>query len=163
MTGHDVFREVERCFNEVCDLPPERREQRLMELMPNNAAVRSEVLELVRADERAASGHGLTPTAVQNQFDAAVSAQRDASAADPESIGDYRIVRRLGAGGMGVVYEAEQPSPRRRVALKVLRPGHFTPELIRRFQFEAEALGRLRHPSIAQVYQAGVTPERDAP
>ncbi len=61
----------------------------------------------------------------------------------------------LGEGGMGTVYEAEQDQPRRRVALKVIKPGMAGPELLRRFDLEAQALGRLQHPGIAQIYEAG--------
>ncbi len=155
MTDPASFHEIERVFYQVCDLPPEARDARLLELLPHNDTLRSEVRALLDADDRAASGRGLTPTAVRGEFDAAVATSH--AHADPTTIGAYQIVRKLGEGGMGVVYEAEQQSPRRRVALKVLRPGLFTPDLIRRFQFEAEALGRLRHPSIAQIYEAGVT------
>jgi tetratricopeptide (TPR) repeat protein len=74
----------------------------------------------------------------------------------PPRIGRYCIVRLLGEGGMGTVYEAEQDNPRRAVALKVIRPGLVSPELLRRFAREAQILGRLHHPGIAQVYDAGV-------
>ncbi|MBK7404358.1 MAG: tetratricopeptide repeat protein [Phycisphaerales bacterium] len=57
---------------------------------------------------------------------------------------------------MGKVYLAEQASPKRTVALKVIRPGWATPALLRRFEHEADVLGRLQHPGIAQVYEAGV-------
>jgi tetratricopeptide (TPR) repeat protein len=57
---------------------------------------------------------------------------------------------------MGVVYEAEQERPRRRVALKIIRPGVSTPAMLRRFEHEYEFLGRLQHDGIAQIYQAGV-------
>ncbi len=73
----------------------------------------------------------------------------------PESIGRYRILRLLGEGGMGAVYEAEQENPHRTVALKVIRAGYADPELVRRFENEAQALGRLHHPGIAQIYEAG--------
>jgi serine/threonine protein kinase/Tfp pilus assembly protein PilF len=64
----------------------------------------------------------------------------------------------LGEGGMGVVYEAEQASPRRRVALKVIRGGHFVDENhIRMFRREAETLARLRHPNIGAIYESGRT------
>jgi WD40 repeat protein/tRNA A-37 threonylcarbamoyl transferase component Bud32 len=69
-------------------------------------------------------------------------------------IGHYRILRQLGEGGMGIVYEAEQAQPRRIVALKVIKPGLATPERLRRFAHESEALGRLQHPGIAQIYEA---------
>jgi len=73
----------------------------------------------------------------------------------PDRIGRYRIIRRIGHGGMGVVYEAEQDEPRRRVAIKVLRQGSPSPAMIRRFRHEAQALGHLRHPGIAQIFEAG--------
>ncbi|QDU83416.1 Serine/threonine-protein kinase PrkC [Planctomycetes bacterium Pla163] len=73
----------------------------------------------------------------------------------PETIGAYRVIDRIGAGGMGVVYEAEQSSPRRRVALKLIHPGHLTTERVQRFEREARILARLSHPGIAQVYEAG--------
>lgn len=73
----------------------------------------------------------------------------------PESIGPYRIIDRLGEGGMGVVYEAEQEQPRRRVALKVINAGPARASARRRFEHEAEALARLSDPAIAQVYEAG--------
>ena len=70
-------------------------------------------------------------------------------------IGRYRIIRLLGEGGMGSVYEAEQDQPRRRVALKVIKAAWASPELFRRFEQESQTLGRLQHPGIAQIYEAG--------
>jgi len=70
-------------------------------------------------------------------------------------IGRYRLVRVLGEGGMGTVYEAVQDHPHRTVALKVVRGGQLSPRLARRFELEAELLGRLQHPGIAQIYEAG--------
>ncbi|MHC4217880.1 MAG: tetratricopeptide repeat protein [Planctomycetota bacterium] len=74
-------------------------------------------------------------------------------------IGHYTIRRVIAAGGMGVVYEAEQEQPHRTVALKVLRHGMGSRAMTRRFQQESEVLGRLRHPGIAQVYDAGTVDE----
>jgi eukaryotic-like serine/threonine-protein kinase len=72
------------------------------------------------------------------------------------TIGDYRIVRTIGEGGMGVVYEAEQSQPRRAVALKVMRAGlQLDEQHVRLFRREAEALARLRHRGIAAIYEAG--------
>lgn len=75
----------------------------------------------------------------------------------PERIARYRVVRLIGEGGMGAVYEAEQEHPRRTVALKVIKAGSASPALLRRFEQEAEALGRLQHPGIAQIYEAGTS------
>lgn len=71
-------------------------------------------------------------------------------------VGPFLVQRVLGAGGMGTVYAAEQDQPRRQVALKVLSLGLRSPAAVRRFQWEAEVLARLRHPGIAQVYAVGV-------
>src|SRR5271170_5208106 len=73
----------------------------------------------------------------------------------PETIGHYRILRLVGEGGMGSVYLAEQENPHGIVALKVIKPGFANAEMLRRFEQEANALGRLQHPGIAQIYEAG--------
>jgi WD40 repeat protein/serine/threonine protein kinase len=75
--------------------------------------------------------------------------------------GQYRILRVIGEGGMGVVYEAEQAIPRRNVALKAIRSPFASRQMLRRFEQEAHILGRLHHPGIAQIYEAGAAaPER---
>lgn len=73
----------------------------------------------------------------------------------PAAIGRYRILGVLGEGGMGTVYEAETTNPHRRVALKVIRRDYVSADLARRFARESEALARLQHPGIAQVFEAG--------
>ncbi len=73
----------------------------------------------------------------------------------PASIGRYTIVRELGTGGMGVVYEASQQFPARHVALKIVRGASPSPVMMRRFAHEADALAMLQHPGIAQLYEAG--------
>ncbi len=75
----------------------------------------------------------------------------------PERIGCYRIVGVLGSGGMGIVYEAEQERPSRRVALKVIRPELITKTVLRRFELESEVLARLDHPGIARIFESGTT------
>jgi tetratricopeptide (TPR) repeat protein/predicted Ser/Thr protein kinase len=87
-------------------------------------------------------------------IDAGIASTGDAAAL-PSVIGRYRILRLLGEGGMGVVYEAEQEQPRRRVALKVIKSGLGDAKMVRRFHQELAALGRLQHPGIAQIYEAG--------
>jgi WD40 repeat protein/serine/threonine protein kinase len=75
---------------------------------------------------------------------------------EPEQLGDFRLLREIGKGGMGIVYEAEQLSLRRRVALKVLpRSAMLDPRQRRRFHNEAEAAASLQHPHIVPVYAVG--------
>ncbi|MGH7245031.1 MAG: protein kinase domain-containing protein [Phycisphaerales bacterium] len=81
----------------------------------------------------------------------------------PESIGQFRIVRLIGEGGMGSVYEAAQSKPERRVAVKVLRPGMLAREAMKRFEREAEMLAKLHHPGIAQIYESGSFGPPDRP
>ncbi|MEZ6015428.1 MAG: SUMF1/EgtB/PvdO family nonheme iron enzyme [Planctomycetota bacterium] len=78
----------------------------------------------------------------------------------PAAIGPYRILEALGEGGMGTVYLAEQREPvRRRVALKLIKLGMDTREVIGRFHAERQALACMNHPNIAKVLEAGTTPE----
>lgn len=72
-----------------------------------------------------------------------------------DRIGHYKIIRVIGEGGMGIVYEAEQDSPKRRVALKIIRSGLASSRHLRRFEFESDVLGQLDHPGIATIYEAG--------
>ena len=71
------------------------------------------------------------------------------------------MIREIGRGGMGVVYECEQPSPRRRVAIKLVDALRYSTALERRFAAEAELQGRLQHPGIAQIYEAGAADVAD--
>ena len=75
----------------------------------------------------------------------------------PSQIGTYRIIREIGRGGMGAVYEALQAQPQRRVALKLIRADQMSDELLRRFAVEVQALGRLGHVGIARIYEGGTT------
>ena len=73
----------------------------------------------------------------------------------PERIGNYSIRRLIASGGMGTVYEALQEQPRRTVAVKIMKAGMFSEAGLHRFEYEAQLLARLRHPGVAQVYEAG--------
>lgn len=82
---------------------------------------------------------------------------------NPEQIGPYRIIRVLGEGGMGVVYEAAETGPvRRHVALKIVRAGLRSDEIKARFDAERQALALMDHSGIATVFQAGETVDGDA-
>jgi len=82
------------------------------------------------------------------------------SPSQPAEIGPYRLLDTLGEGGMGIVYAAEQRQPFfRRVALKVIKVGMDTNEVLARFEAERQALALLDHPNIAKVLDAGSTPE----
>jgi serine/threonine protein kinase len=99
--------------------------------------------------------HGGDPLDRPAAFDFAAAAHAQPHSM-PEQIGPYRILRMIGEGGMGVVYEAEQQRPHRRVALKVIRPGFMSAGMMRRFEYEADVLARLEHNGIARIYEAGI-------
>src|SRR5262245_45563266 len=77
-----------------------------------------------------------------------------------ETIGPYRLIQKVGSGGMGDVWLAEQTRPvKRRVAIKVIKAGMDTARVVARFEAERQALAVMSHPAIAQVFDAGATPE----
>ena len=115
--------------------------------------------ELVRLLDAAGEGRGdaFDATAIEGRgpLVATPAPDRPDEAPLPERIGPFRVLRLLGRGGMGVVYEAEQDEPRRRVALKLVHAGLAYGERLRRFRLEADVLARLQHPGIAQVHATG--------
>ncbi|HXE54235.1 MAG TPA: serine/threonine-protein kinase, partial [Tepidisphaeraceae bacterium] len=93
-----------------------------------------------------------------NQTAEAPPSKRRSLRDHPEHIGPYRIIEVIGEGGMGVVYKAEQREPvRRLVALKVIKLGMDTREVVARFEVERQALALMSHPNVAKVFEAGVT------
>ncbi|QDU68175.1 protein kinase domain-containing protein [Engelhardtia mirabilis] len=153
MTAGDSrkFEAALEAFNDLCDLAPDDLERRLEELDNADPVLRAEVEALLRADRRTA--HPLDRRAVDLLPE--LGASSAGSARQPHRIGEYEILGVLGLGGMGVVYEAQQESPRRRVALKLIRPGLLTQDRLRRFEHEASVLASLSHPGIAQIFAAG--------
>jgi eukaryotic-like serine/threonine-protein kinase len=77
-------------------------------------------------------------------------------------IGRYRIKGLIASGGMGAVYLAVQEQPKRTVAVKVIRAGLASPAALRRFEYESQVLARMRHPGIAQIYEAGTYASEEA-
>ena len=152
-----VRRQAEDIFKAVLECRPERRGALADRLCTPGSAVRAE-LDSLLAHHEAASSFMERPLAitVASERRWASGAERDTPPPGmPARIGSYRILGALGEGGMGVVYRAEQESPHRIVALKVIRPGLASRSILRRFEHEAQVLGRLQHPGIAQVYEAG--------
>jgi WD40 repeat protein/predicted Ser/Thr protein kinase len=159
----DQRRRVELLFDQLYPIAPAERGARLDSECSDDPNIRRELEELLDAADRSSSAWGTSVWADAGLVQQSRLALLDAIALEPGTpIGDYRIVRALpdGRGGMGVVYEADQENPRRRVALKLVRPGLLSPAILRRFEFEAAILGRLEHPGIARIYQAGLTTTR---
>ena len=130
-----------RVFEAALRAAPEERERVVEEACGSDPRLRDDVRSLL-AHHAGATGF-LAGPALSTELDGELLLR---------TLGRYRILGRLGAGGMGVVYLAEQDNPRRKVALKVLRPGAGGSSA--RFAHEAELLGRLQHPGIAQIHEA---------
>ncbi len=101
------------------------------------------------------SQEGKRVSAAQDALAASIARQREAATSGERRIGDYRIVREIGRGGMGIVYEAEELGLKRRVALKLLPEHHSTdPERVERFVREAQSLARVGGPHVVTIYAA---------
>ncbi len=117
-----------------------------------DAALRGEVERLLRASGRV--GGFLEGAAVD------VVATQDAAVSESAGtiIGNYKLLQQIGEGGFGVVFMAQQLQPiRRKVALKVIKPGMDSREVIARFEAERQALALMEHPNIARVLDGGTT------
>ena len=103
--------------------------------------------------------HAPAPHSIESGFETTLTLPRAfagiVAGAPATQVGRYRLLRLIGEGGMACVYEAEQEQPRPIVALKVIKPGLISPAMLRRFTQESQALGRLQHSGIAQIYEAG--------
>ena len=143
---------AEVIFQQAVELPPEQQRAFLDTQCGSDSTLRREVETLLGVSDAALNNFLRTPAPAAEQNRVADEAAPLWSA----RIGRYRILRVIGSGGMGVVYEAQQDAPHRTVALKLLRPGWLSAPLLKRFAREAEVLGRLHHPGIAQIYEAGM-------
>ena len=130
---------VKDVFLEACDLDIDERAAFLERACAGDVALRHEVEELLVHD--------------QAPVDSILGSA-------PDRIGSYRLLQKIGEGGMGEVWEAEQVEPiRRRVALKLVKWGMDTKEVLARFESERQALALMNHPNIAKAHEAGSTEE----
>ncbi len=145
---------VQEVFDSVVERPQAERAALLAEACGDDAELRAEVESLLACSDQTPADFmrppepppGIRPPAVPEGPDPLIG----------QNIGGYRIKAVIAAGGMGTVYEAEQEQPRRIVALKVMNRCVASRLALRRFQFESQILAHLRHPNIAQVYEAGM-------
>ncbi len=152
----EQFRRIDEIFNAARELEPDERAAYLSAACGDDSAVRAEV-EAMLSHDQSPQGFLKTPAinaGIQLSSMDGVMGSLEAAPA-PEKIGDYRIVRSIGEGGFGIVYLALQENPRRTIALKVIKSELASPQMLKRFEYEAQVLGRLTHPGIAQIYEAG--------
>ncbi len=142
---------IRELFEAAVEVPDGERAAWLDERCGDDDELKVEVLGLLEAD--------LDAAATQHDFGGAIDASlRELGMPaefDGARVGQFRIEELIGAGGMGMVYRAVQDRPARAVALKMIRTALSSPQSRRRFEYEAEILGSLHHPGIAQVFEAG--------
>jgi serine/threonine protein kinase/tetratricopeptide (TPR) repeat protein len=146
----EQWRRIKEIVGGAIDREPVERAAFLDQACAHDASLRAEVESLLIAHADA-DGLSENPWAASTVTD---------PAGESKTIGPFRLIHRLGVGGMGQVWLAEQTEPvRRRVALKLIRAGMYDSALLQRFQSERQSLAIMEHPAIAKVFDAGTTAE----
>ena len=147
---------LEAIFFAALEKPAAERGSYLEEACEEDADLRRRVERMLTAQMDAASFLETPPSAIVRE---ALPTLDQAPLEKPGTqIGPYKLLQQIGEGGMGVVYMAEQHEPvKRRVALKIIKPGMDTRQVIARFEAERQALSLMDHPNIAKVLDAGTT------
>lgn len=151
------FGRAREIFDKAVSLPPDERLHHVRQACGKDVVLADEVVQLLRAHQKADTKQ--LRARVQNPDKPANEGEATATAEDdPEAIGPFKIISRLGEGGMGTVYLAERRIPmRQRVALKVMKRGLDSKAFLARFEAERQALALMEHSSIAKVFDAGIT------
>ena len=160
-------------FEEAVELDdPSRRARFLDSACLNNPALRASVEELLAAHERpdnpldhspvespVVAGSASDGLAATHVGDAAhVGTATDSGIEVGMTLGSYQLMEQIGEGGFGLVFVAQQEKPvKRKVALKIIKPGMGSKEVLGRFAAERQALAMMDHPNIARIFDAGVT------
>jgi len=153
------WKRIREIFHEAVEKPESERQGFLTSACGDDGELRAEVERLLRAHEEA--GEFMDSPTIDDA--PGVSMSDDEGASDLTEgvgarIGPYKLLQLIGEGGFGSVYMADQESPiRRRVALKIIKLGMDTKEVIARFEAERQALAMMDHPNIARVLEAGAT------
>lgn len=147
-------------FDEACALPRADARAWLANLTGFDEGLREELAAMLDVDQRSEvfNTRGGAALLARDLLDTAlekVPALPGPSRADPTQLGEFEVLEKLGAGGMGSVYRARQRVPDRIVALKTLHPWLVSPAALERFRFESQALASLTHPGIPPVYAVG--------
>ena len=158
MTG-DNWERVEALFLVAADLPSEEQARFLDEACNGDSALRAELESLLVSDRK--NGEAISRAV---GAEAALLFSSDEAGREPlagDRLGAYRVVREIGRGGMGAVYLATRDDDqyRKQVAIKVVKRGMDTVEVLGRFRHERQILANLDHPYIARLLDGGTTPD----
>ena len=155
-------KKLEELFQIAVQLRLAEREAFFERHCADDAELRSELVELLNEDDHGTKDFLVSPlqSTAAGTHTSSNSAHDvpDGTSAVPESIGRYRLIEKIGEGGMGEVYLAEQHSPvRREVALKIVKRGMDSARIVARFERERQALALMEHPGIARIFDGGTT------
>src|SRR5882672_4759026 len=146
-------RDVE-VFTEALQLPPSQRARYLDRACGADSELRQKVEALLEGHDHVGDFLEHSPQTTSLPSRSGVTAGEKPG----DRIGHYKLLQQIGEGGWGVVFMAEQEEPvRRRVALKIIKPGMDTKSVIARFEAERQALALMDHPNIARMFDAGAT------
>src|SRR5712675_1306066 len=147
-SGRDI-----EVFTEAIQLPIEQRVAFLDRVCAGDQELRRRIEALLKSNDRAGAFLEQPPEVVGEGRAKAAAGEKPG-----DRVGRYKLLQQIGEGGCGVVFMAEQEEPvRRRVALKIIKPGMDTKSVMARFEAERQALALMDHPNIAKVFDAGAT------
>ncbi|MCA9127303.1 MAG: serine/threonine protein kinase [Planctomycetales bacterium] len=147
----EITNPVEALFLRALEVPLAEREAFLTQQCGDDADLLAQAQELLAAHEQTGSfvvdrHAGFAETSTSTRIELG------------EAIGPYKLLQEIGEGGMGIVYMADQKEPiKRRVALKIIKPGMDSKQVLARFEAERQALAMMNHPNIAKIHDAGTT------
>src|SRR5713101_6485665 len=143
----------EALFNQALATPPSARSAFLEKACAGDPRLRQRLEVLLHAHEHPGSFLGAPAPGLAATVDEAITERPGAV------IGPYKLLEQIGEGGFGVVFMADQQQPvRRKVALKILKPGMDTRQVVARFEAERQALAIMDHPNVATILDGGATP-----
>ena len=162
--GADRDRKLEELFQLAADLSESERANFYQRHCPDDDDLREELESLLRQDDEGTKDFLVSPFMSTDPPSTDGAGAEDTGLPSPgvsfmpERIGRYLIRERIGEGGMGSVYLAEQEQPvQRLVALKIVKPGMDTERVIQRFEMERQSLALMDHPGIARIFDGGAT------
>jgi serine/threonine-protein kinase len=161
-TDADRWLRIEAILDQALDLPPEQRSPLLDEACAGDPVLRAEVEALLAADSGAGAFLGVPIGEFAPELLAEAAAE-DESEEDliGRQVGRYRLLREIGGGGMGTVYEADDPQLERRVAVKLLPPEYSRDRRAKeRFLREARVAAKVKHPNLCIIHDAGESEDR---
>ncbi len=153
------WQQIDQLFAEALERPADERTAFLRATCGDDVELYSEVVALLKSDAEAEDALGESVSAFAAPLLPDLDTEWEDDLAVGDAVGPYRVVEELGRGGMGAVYLAERADGLfvRQVALKVVKRGMDTDEILRRFRHERQILASLNHPNIARLYDGGMT------